>query len=464
MTESLKFTTSSYHLPPNSENMSSHPSSASCTHPDDETTFTCPICLVEKPAVYTTTRCDLDDDDDSNDSKRETDDASCPIIFQLSSCNHKFCTTCLRAYVRSKLFDGEVEIPCCHFKVSSTEEDDFHLCNVLLEESDIDQLLHLSVGDDDESNIRAELFCTSDDPCYDIFTSKSSTCKNSKSEEILDQLWIKYQKLKFDLHHGRDAVRRCPNCDEAHLFDEEAMQQYQSTFLSQDAATLAPAVVATAAATDKSNVSTGNLLSAFQRTPRRGNAQDTLSTDAQRDEEVAIVVTADNEQNGNPKVDSDVDPSAGVIPTMTTSSTNNNEATASSLADGSGSKPPLERNLPETPQDETPTLVKSTTPIVTCHKCNTEFCYFHSNAHSGTVTTRRMSCIEYHNKSLELDRANVDFASRVLRAKPCPTCGISVSKEGGCNQIKCGSCGTHFCWLCGAIVDDGAFPEHFRWW
>ena len=30
--------------------------------------------------------------------------------------------------------------------------------------------------------------------------------------------------------------------------------------------------------------------------------------------------------------------------------------------------------------------------------------------------------------------------------------------------MKCGSCGTHFCWLCGVVVDDGAFPEHFRWW
>jgi len=30
--------------------------------------------------------------------------------------------------------------------------------------------------------------------------------------------------------------------------------------------------------------------------------------------------------------------------------------------------------------------------------------------------------------------------------------------------MKCPSCNTHFCWLCGAVVDDGAFPAHFRWW
>ena len=30
--------------------------------------------------------------------------------------------------------------------------------------------------------------------------------------------------------------------------------------------------------------------------------------------------------------------------------------------------------------------------------------------------------------------------------------------------MKCSSCNTHFCWLCSAIVDDGPFPDHFRWW
>lgn len=114
----------------------------------------------------------------------------------------------------------------------------------------------------------------------------------------------------------------------------------------------------------------------------------------------------------------------------------------------------------EARQSKPPAVLKSTTPCVTCPTCSTDFCYFHSNAHSSG----RSSCIAYHKKSVELDRANTEYVSRTLGAKPCPTCGIPVSKEGGCNQIKCGSCGTHFCWICSAIVDDGAFPEHFRWW
>eukprot|EP00210_Caulerpa_lentillifera_P003053 g2915.t1 len=32
--------------------------------------------------------------------------------------------------------------------------------------------------------------------------------------------------------------------------------------------------------------------------------------------------------------------------------------------------------------------------------------------------------------------------------KPCPKCGNSVEKNGGCNLMTC-RCGQHFCWLCG---------------
>lgn len=35
--------------------------------------------------------------------------------------------------------------------------------------------------------------------------------------------------------------------------------------------------------------------------------------------------------------------------------------------------------------------------------------------------------------------------------KPCPKCGKSVEKNGGCNLMTC-RCGQHFCWLCGAAT------------
>eukprot|EP00985_Skeletonema_marinoi_P029954 scaffold29786_cov66-Skeletonema_marinoi.AAC.1 len=78
-------------------------------------------------------------------------------------------------------------------------------------------------------------------------------------------------------------------------------------------------------------------------------------------------------------------------------------------------------------------LAKSKSPVITCGSCSTEFCYFHSNAHQG------QSCLAYHAATSEADRTNAEFATRVLRVKPCPNCGISVSKEGGCNQMKCSS-------------------------
>ena len=33
--------------------------------------------------------------------------------------------------------------------------------------------------------------------------------------------------------------------------------------------------------------------------------------------------------------------------------------------------------------------------------------------------------------------------------KPCPYCGSPIEKNGGCSHMQCGSCRTHFCWLCG---------------
>lgn len=49
-------------------------------------------------------------------------------------------------------------------------------------------------------------------------------------------------------------------------------------------------------------------------------------------------------------------------------------------------------------------------------------------------------------------------------AKPCPQCQSPCEKAGGCNQMRCVSCGAHFCWLCGQRVDQGTFPSHFQWW
>ncbi|KAL7542586.1 hypothetical protein ACHAXR_012334 [Thalassiosira sp. AJA248-18] len=415
--------------------------------PQSKTTFTCPICLDNNEVNGTP---------DSGDAKtlpehNFIDQSSGNPVFKLTSCNHQFCTACLRAYVRSKLMDGEVRIHCCHFRISLLE-DDFQPCDVLIEESDIHDLLH--ADEYDEPSKSDDWCCSSTDG--NSYSFRSSSKESSKKGGEGNQLWTKYLKMKFDDQHGKDAVRRCPKCDDAQLFDEERMKEYQSKYLSTDTST----------PSDGRNASEGY----------RGRLERAFNTfrHRQRDTEARPSAAASNEKvdsnNPAPKeggVIQEKEPStedgehlesANPIPP----SSSNDEEEACNSQEGGSSNGSADSKLSET---DTPTaqqgessLVKSTKPIVLCQNCSTEFCYFHSNAHSGK------SCVEYHKKNLEMDRTNAEYANRILKAKPCPTCGISVSKEGGCNQIKCGSCGTHFCWLCSKVVDDGAFPEHFRWW
>lgn len=191
------------------------------SHFESDTTFTCPICLSE--------RSHLPPESNGNDNKKpdppeSTEQDERPVfhanqnpdppgltnqnqggspIFQLTACSHKFCAACLKAYVRSKLLDGKVDVPCCHFNLSPWE-DTFHPCNVLIQEADLYKLIHMSTCCD-ESN--RDEWC-----CEDIHNSSlfSPHIGNNKGNSDGDQLWKKYQKLLFDKHHGKDVVRRCP--------------------------------------------------------------------------------------------------------------------------------------------------------------------------------------------------------------------------------------------------------------
>mmetsp|Transcript_11550 Transcript_11550/g.21334 ORF Transcript_11550/g.21334 Transcript_11550/m.21334 type:complete len:607 (-) Transcript_11550:10-1830(-) len=431
--------------------------------PRPGTTFSCPICLLENQVIYTTP----DSDDNEKPAVQNAVDQSGNPVFELSLCNHQFCAACLRAYVRSKLLDGVFNVPCCHFKLSPMEED-FRPCNAVIQESDIYRLIHM---DDDDGQSNNDDWCCKKDNHSESFCSSKATDSNKKENAAGgDQsLWARYQKLKFDAHHGKDSVRRCPKCDDAQLFDEESMKLYQSTFLTQQHQhNIAPTTGGTA--NNGSNDSTGNM--------NRLERAFGIFRQRQRDTEVIASAAASHQnvdsnnpslEEGNiqekeaPKED-DNELSNGVYPTPP--SPIGDKVDACNTQDGESSdgyknSKSSEANAPSTheaKQSDSQSLVKSTTPIITCQNCSTEFCYFHSNAHSGK------SCVDYHKSNLENDRSNIEYANQILRAKPCPNCGISVSKDGGCNQIKCGSCGTHFCWLCSEIVDDGAFPEHFRWW
>ena len=467
-----------------------------------ETSFTCPICLVEKRVISTADNNDIDGTSGVR-TNTAVDESGHPV-FQLSSCGHNFCTSCLRAYVRSKLMDGQIDVPCCHFKISSPEEeDDFHQCNVLIEEHDIYQMMHIAIVDCEESTDEWYARKKDDGSCDTLWYNKARGD---------DELWTKYQKLKFDLLHGKDSVRRCPKCDEAQIFDHECMEQYQAKFLTRNddpAATVANIsghvppgdmnllermlifirqrrLNVTDVINEGVNVSVNdpgpeqesNVLKTSVKSADHANPTLPISADKKEDafisqHEGRILASPENNDDFHDcrsmttRNDDDeafpidvasflneVRPlSQGDLSRQPRTCIFNDGSSLDIRADGTYHQVGAKQSTP-------PTLLKYTTPCVTCPTCSTDFCYFHSNAHSSG----RSSCIAYHKKSVELDRANTEYVSRTLRAKPCPKCGISVSKEGGCNQIKCGSCGTHFCWICSAIVDDGAFPEHFRWW
>ena len=336
-------------------------------------------------------------------------------LFQLASCGHIFCAPCLYAYIQSKLMEGTLQVLCCHFIIPE-KTDDFHVCNVEILESDLLQLIDMGQFLDAHHLGNA---------CW----VTSGGCHMSKANE--SNLKKKFEKLKFDQHHGKDSVRRCPKCDEPQLFDAEEMKTYYVNVRLQNRAATAADVTNQAVEGRRSNADSRTVLGrifSVLRVGGRGNTHSRTFDESSSSNSAVNAgdISANQErQNG---------PSETPIAKKFIEETNNDDREASSL------------------------LLVSSKPLVNCQKCSLEFCYFHSNAHPG------LTCKQYNENSAELDRVNVNYAHQTMNSKQCPSCGILVSKEGGCNQIKCGNCGVHFCWLCLAEVDSGAFPEHFRWW
>ena len=43
-------------------------------------------------------------------------------------------------------------------------------------------------------------------------------------------------------------------------------------------------------------------------------------------------------------------------------------------------------------------------------------------------------------------------------SKPCPACRTSITKDGGCNDMRCSNCGAHFSWSSGKIMQTNTNP------
>jgi len=95
-------------------------------------------------------------------------------------------------------------------------------------------------------------------------------------------------------------------------------------------------------------------------------------------------------------------------------------------------------------------------PEMTCINCRRTFCFFHSNSHEG------MTCAEFEMKEFENNRA--EQAELDEMSRPCPNCGIRISKNGGCNHMFCTACKHDFCWVCmGVIGQNGqGVTEHYQ--
>ena len=133
--------------------------------------------------------------------------------------------------------------------------------------------------------------------------------------------------------------------------------------------------------------------------------------------------------------------------------------------------------------------------MVQCQKCHFVFCFDCLHAWHGynnkcgkKVTISRCIIEEYINDtdtSIERKRElEVKYGRRVLELEAndyiademlnlaieeegsnlqrCPKCRVVVERSEGCNKMKCGVCGTLFCFICGDLLYPDDPYEHFR--
>eukprot|EP00004_Rigifila_ramosa_P006804 TRINITY_DN17728_c0_g1_i1.p2 TRINITY_DN17728_c0_g1~~TRINITY_DN17728_c0_g1_i1.p2 ORF type:complete len:259 (-),score=43.42 TRINITY_DN17728_c0_g1_i1:72-848(-) len=115
-------------------------------------------------------------------------------------------------------------------------------------------------------------------------------------------------------------------------------------------------------------------------------------------------------------------------------------------------------------------------PIMRCHACKTATCFSCQIPwHAGET------CEEYQIRVQQTQDA-ASLAEIEVSTKPCPKCSARITKDGGCDHMKCQltNCKYEFCWLCladyAAIRKDGNhrhrptcryYAEHtpsWRWW
>ncbi|CAB4375177.1 hypothetical protein RhiirA5_398985 [Rhizophagus irregularis] len=88
-------------------------------------------------------------------------------------------------------------------------------------------------------------------------------------------------------------------------------------------------------------------------------------------------------------------------------------------------------------------------PIMTCQACGQKSCYTHD-----IPWHEDLSCSNYEVNKQGNDEETQDLLEK--ETKPCPKCGIRITKDEGCDHMTCSirTCEHEFCWLCFADYEE----------
>ncbi|KAI9672275.1 MAG: translation termination inhibitor protein itt1 [Alyxoria varia] len=129
-------------------------------------------------------------------------------------------------------------------------------------------------------------------------------------------------------------------------------------------------------------------------------------------------------------------------------------------ANNNNNNPPRTSQKRATPA--TPPAPPANTPppdrLTICSRCTLAFCRICLKSWHGDFLNCRPTPSDPTALSPS-DIASLEFIRKHTSA--CPTCLAPCQKIRGCNHMRCATCETHFCYLCGAWLDRGNPYKHF---
>jgi len=84
--------------------------------------------------------------------------------------------------------------------------------------------------------------------------------------------------------------------------------------------------------------------------------------------------------------------------------------------------------------------------IMTCFTCRQALDLAFLIELGLNTSSENISSTEEDDEEDGMDELTRDWLV-VQNAKPCPSCGVWITKDGGCNHMEC-FCGHEFCWYC----------------